>query len=631
MKNLLAILCFAFVLVDFALSVDPAVCTVPTPNQLRRRQLVFGDVYKVAGGNISAYAEVSAKPGVLSAVGVQFDKAVLANIGALPTCAAMFNVLSAPFGIPCPPDVPVFFFFLGLPNVPNVTLPFKTLRVDWLSKGHSPAGVYDVPHFDILFSRRSFSEVLTQQGAPGSCSDGSPNAYFQGNRPIPTSCWPTGVVNTGAVIPLGANFYVDYEAPEYRSGPVTHSYLWGGFNGTLPMWDVISSLSYLQDDSPSVCVPIPNYPEGFADDGYKPRCYCILKTADKVFVELRGFEWFEGGCSDPTYLSGWLLPSKNPFPACVIPTPETCAAANTSLPTPAPAPSPPQATNLSTALPASANSTVSAVCRTLISTTEAVLRDIEWPRSAEVGLATSYPLFADNIHGRVVPLGTFDDFDGAMEYFYSLTGPLTTDALEAQGALKVAKVVPRYIDCAEDHLRTSFMADFVFTDDTHELFTIQNVGFFNFNTEGKVCSYDWTLRRLGWAIEDIIVPITFATVDVAYQQICIAINTYCTGENQQYANDEDCVEFMKSIPFGTWDYADQNNFVCRNLHMRLVLHKPDVHCSHVGKTGGMKCVDKDYSDLINQDFVMCLNNATNGTNGTHASNHTSSDDMDLGI
>lgn len=47
----------------------------------------------------------------------------------------------------------------------------------------------------------------------------------------------------------------------------------------------------------------------------------------------------------------------------------------------------------------------------------------------------------------------------------------------------------------------------------------------------------------------------------------------------------------------------RNTLLCRMVHQNMVPYRPDVHCSHVGKTGGGYCGDdKDYVKTVTEDF-----------------------------
>src|SRR5262249_27229683 len=63
-----------------------------------------------------------------------------------------------------------------------------------------------------------------------------------------------------------------------------------------------------------------------------------------------------------------------------------------------------------------------------------------------------------------------------------------------------------------------------------------------------------------------------------------------------------CVAFMHSIPYGSWNRANSNTVVCRQLHSLLTPLRPQVHCPHTSPTGGMTCVDFPYSSFYTTDL-----------------------------
>lgn len=81
----------------------------------------------------------------------------------------------------------------------------------------------------------------------------------------------------------------------------------------------------------------------------------------------------------------------------------------------------------------------------------------------------------------------------------------------------------------------------------------------------------------------------------AAQGLCPVIQQRCTGKDQQYSSVEDCAAQLGAKPFGNFDEAWGDNIACRTIHIILTMVRPDVHCPHVGPTGGGKCVDIDYS------------------------------------
>lgn len=115
------------------------------------------------------------------------------------------------------------------------------------------------------------------------------------------------------------------------------------------------------------------------------------------------------------------------------------------------------------------------------------------------------------------------------------------------------------------------------------------------------------------------------------QQLCGLIEDKCVGNNTQYQNAEDCVEFLSQRPYGEYSEAWGDNVVCRSIHSILTQIRPEVcniltsmagrcgedrltdgiailqiHCKHVGPTGGGKCVDASYNDKYLDDEALFL-------------------------
>ncbi|CAF1134445.1 unnamed protein product [Didymodactylos carnosus] len=58
------------------------------------------------------------------------------------------------------------------------------------------------------------------------------------------------------------------------------------------------------------------------------------------------------------------------------------------------------------------------------------------------------------------------------------------------------------------------------------------------------------------------------------------------------------------IPYGTSDREDQSNVVCRQLHLQLAFVDPNVHCKHVGRSGGGACTDKTAQSYYKRPDVL---------------------------
>ncbi len=145
--------------------------------------------------------------------------------------------------------------------------------------------------------------------------------------------------------------------------------------------------------------------------------------------------------------------------------------------------------------------------------------------------------------------------------------------------------------------------------------TAAHFGFFTFAKENNtIVSADVTFTNLGFGID----AKTPAARAAQINNVC-GLTVYgrgpgTTGTCEAYPNltgwvgatqperFADCVAFMNSIPYGSFDRANSNTTTCRALHALMTPYSPEVHCLHVGKTGGPKCIDFTYESYYETDW-----------------------------
>jgi hypothetical protein len=204
-------------------------------------------------------------------------------------------------------------------------------------------------------------------------------------------------------------------------------------------------------------------------------------------------------------------------------------------------------------------------------------------------------LFSPNSEGRVDPVGTYNDFDGVVEYFYG------TVWLESS---KVIGVNTRVLTASEN--RVSSRVDILLQFTTPQGFVVNTnvtqTGIFTFNDDDLVEKSELIIHNNGKANN----PGTPNNIDTLNLVCNLIVNQAgCNQANDPdgfYTDFNDCVTYMQSIEFGTWDQVPADSVICRYYHAILALIRPNVHCSHSGKTGGGKCIDIPYADYWNKDY-----------------------------
>jgi hypothetical protein len=123
-----------------------------------------------------------------------------------------------------------------------------------------------------------------------------------------------------------------------------------------------------------------------------------------------------------------------------------------------------------------------------------------------------------------------------------------------------------------------------------------------------VTSLDLSILNLGAAVN----PHSVAEQEQNIQGTCAVLTGLVAGQaatcgatypgstpQEQFGA---CVAFMHTIPYGTWDRANSNTAVCRQLHTLLTPFRPAIHCPHAGPTGGDACIDFTYESFLDHEF-----------------------------
>ncbi|UJR18049.1 hypothetical protein I4U23_004950 [Adineta vaga] len=204
-----------------------------------------------------------------------------------------------------------------------------------------------------------------------------------------------------------------------------------------------------------------------------------------------------------------------------------------------------------------------------------------------------------NLIGRVLPLGTFSSTELAVEYLYGILCtipnlPPRTNLFDTVDIIHLTYDAKYY--------RVSFKIQVNFISKKRLFF----FGIFAFAKDMKLCGYEAVIQNAGLTFDFPLEQRTFVI-----SSLCQGVQTICPvgSSNEQYASVSECISFLSEpqTPFGTYDRGDQNNVICRTIHLSLASIAPDIHCPHVGKTGGGACTNKTPESYFEgtSDFVSC--------------------------
>ncbi|KAJ7908404.1 hypothetical protein B0H13DRAFT_2233272 [Mycena leptocephala] len=241
---------------------------------------------------------------------------------------------------------------------------------------------------------------------------------------------------------------------------------------------------------------------------------------------------------------------------------------------------------------------------------------------AEGAPAVPPGLFNANATGRVTPVGEFFGFQDSFEYFFGLA-PLPTGS-PPNGAISKATLAEFTSGCPEVAASTVYLtlSTINLDNSTGPFITIlKQIAFWRFDDSGAVLYYDAWIPDL-----DLFSPFingfdiyTLDGMSQVIQEICGLQAQTCVGPNTVYDGVDGCMRTLAAKPFGRSDETWGDNVVCRIVHVLLTKIRPEVHCPHVGPTGGGKCIDVEYNDVyFNDEFLF---NSPLGTTFTCPDTH----------
>jgi hypothetical protein len=205
----------------------------------------YGKTIALGDGKAQSFVVKDAN-GVPQSIGFTFSEEALNN---LPTTNEMTS-------IPAPED--------------NGTQ-YDHMSVDFNAHGHEPAGIYDVPHFDLHFYMIGEAEQMAIM--PGTEMEVLPASEYIPEDYIP---FPSGD-------PMMGKHWGDATAKEFNGSAFDYTYIYGSFNGKFIFHEAMVTLAFFK--SKQNFTAIVKQQAKVQREGYYPKTYSVTyDAANKVYT-----------------------------------------------------------------------------------------------------------------------------------------------------------------------------------------------------------------------------------------------------------------------------------------------------------------------------------------------------------
>lgn len=216
--------------------------------------------------------------------------------------------------------------------------------------------------------------------------------------------------------------------------------------------------------------------------------------------------------------------------------------------------------------------------------------------------------FTEDSLGRVSMTRDFTGVELNTEYIFGLFSNLNSVIFRMIGVPINYKIVDFMFD--ENYVKTSTILTF-FVSAINYLIPVQIDMFYQLDGltgQYSIAEYDAVFRHFDEAFNltntaaanflEAAHPESNLTGEemlknLAIESICTIAEEYCTGANLQYANYDECVAVLNQKRMGESFEGGRDTVFCRNLHQVMLPFRPEVHCPHVGPSGGDMCRDND--------------------------------------
>lgn len=223
-------------------------------------------------------------------------------------------------------------------------------------------------------------------------------------------------------------------------------------------------------------------------------------------------------------------------------------------------------------------------------------------------------LLAPDILGRVDATRTFDGQELNTEYLFGLFANLANSTSLTLLGVPVSYEIIHFAGTQDISAAATIV---FFKSAIMGTFPVEIDSWITWNEQGQIWQYDATYRWFANLLDATIEAVASKSgsnnytaavaslTDGLATAICTIAQRHCTtAETRQYADFGECYETLaRAKRFGKAYELGGDTLLCRMVHENMVHLRPEVHCPHIGPTGGGMCVDDlQYAERVLQEY-----------------------------
>ncbi|KAF2800302.1 hypothetical protein K505DRAFT_264204 [Melanomma pulvis-pyrius CBS 109.77] len=232
----------------------------------------------------------------------------------------------------------------------------------------------------------------------------------------------------------------------------------------------------------------------------------------------------------------------------------------------------------------------------------------KYPNNIKEAESINSTVFSEDVQGRVSDTRNFVGRELNTEYIFGLFTPSDSASIIGRpGDYEIVQFVAN-----KNIAVASTTVQFIFPSFNNISLPVRIDTWLTWNAAREISQYDVTFRWFGYLLKTLILGLNpddpvksqTAAVNSMAASICATHTTYCNGTNTQYESQDECYNFLtQDIRVGQSFELGMNTLLCRNVHEIMIKYRPDVHCSHIGKTGGGMCDDSiSYETKVQEQY-----------------------------